>query len=225
MQIGFLLIIQALVFLKISYAIIIYIFRNSNNSHQMYFLYYTVNASMTSPPHTSAERGNSWNLHKTNNLRCDLLFEGDENEINKTLHPSSKRQLLTPEHYINLTKNCDTFKTNRSYIVDSLTQEEENFPIAYTIMMYRDVEQSERLLRSIYRPQNFYCIHIDKKSPDILHKAMCDIAFCFPNVFISPRSIDVQWGGFSVLEQELLCMEYLIRYKWRYVFSLLCKAG
>ena len=43
-----------------------------------------------------------------------------------------------------------------------MTAEEEAFPIAYSLLMHKEVEQAERLLRAIYRPQNSYCIHIDK---------------------------------------------------------------
>ena len=83
--------------------------------------------------------------------------------------------------------------------------------------MFRDVEQTERLLRAIYRPQNVYCVHVDRKSPKVIHEAMSAIATCFDNVFVTSVSHDVQWGKFSVLEPELQCMEELWKYKWKYV--------
>ena len=58
--------------------------------------------------------------------------------------------------------------------------------------MYTDAEQVERLLRAIYRPQNIYCIHVDRKSPSHVHNAMRAIANCFPNVFIASRSVNVR---------------------------------
>jgi len=45
----------------------------------------------------------------------------------------------------------------------------------------------ERLLRSIYMPQNVYCIHVDAKSPSHVHQAAAAIANCFDNVFIASR--------------------------------------
>ena len=66
-----------------------------------------------------------------------------------------------------------------------LSEEEERFPLAFSISMYRDVELAERLLRAIYQPQNIYCFHIDIKSPLLLHRTMRSLANCFDNVFIA----------------------------------------
>ena len=53
------------------------------------------------------------------------------------------------------------------HIVDSSINRQ--FPLAFNILLYENVEQFERLLRIIYRPQNFYCIHIDSDaSLDVL---------------------------------------------------------
>ncbi|VDD76976.1 unnamed protein product [Mesocestoides corti] len=50
-----------------------------------------------------------------------------------------------------------------------ILQEEIAFPIAYTIMAFERPDQVWRLLRAIYRPHNFYCVHFDQKSP-LLYK-------------------------------------------------------
>ncbi|XP_059156034.1 beta-1,3-galactosyl-O-glycosyl-glycoprotein beta-1,6-N-acetylglucosaminyltransferase-like [Physella acuta] len=105
--------------------------------------------------------------------------------------------------------------------MSSLTLEEEEFPIAYTIMAYKDSEMVERLLRAIYRPQNYYCIHVDLKSEESFYSAISAISQCFHNVFLTTRRISVRWGRFSVLEPELICMKELSRYKkWKYFINL-----
>ena len=53
------------------------------------------------------------------------------------------------------------YKARRGYILESLSQEESNFPIAFSILFYKDLEQVELLLRNIYRPSNYYCLHVD----------------------------------------------------------------
>ena len=40
-------------------------------------------------------------------------------------------------------------------------REAEEFPIAFSILYYKDLVQVERLLRAIYRPNNVYCLHMD----------------------------------------------------------------
>jgi len=88
--------------------------------------------------------------------------------------------------------------------------------------MFKDVEQAERLLRAIYRPQNFYCIHVDAKSDASIYSAMQGVASCFKNVHVLDMRVDVQWGYFSVLEPELICMEHLWNRSvvWRYFINL-----
>jgi len=88
--------------------------------------------------------------------------------------------------------------------------------------MFKDVEQAERLLRAIYRPQNIYCIHVDAKSDDSIYSAMQGVASSFENVHVLTTRVDVKWGNFSVLEPELLCMEHLWKRSasWRYFINL-----
>ncbi|GFR72327.1 beta-1,3-galactosyl-O-glycosyl-glycoprotein beta-1,6-N-acetylglucosaminyltransferase, partial [Elysia marginata] len=98
------------------------------------------------------------------------------------------------EWYLNATQDCAWFQWIRGYIMSSLSQEEADFPIAFSLLVYKDVEMVERLLRSVYRPQNFYCIHVDKKAQPKFYKAVHAVASCFPdNVRIASRQINVQW--------------------------------
>ena len=147
-------------------------------------------------------------------LNCTKLFLNDTVEQNRARN-HDVFHTMSPADYIQQTEHCADFKRDRRYILESITKTEEQFPIAFSIVMFKDVEQSERLLRSIYRPQNFYCVHVDNKSSPDIHQAMASIASCFDNVFVTSVSYDVQWGQFSVLEPELQCMKELWKYKWR----------
>ena len=55
----------------------------------------------------------------------------------------------------------------------------------FSILFYKDLDQVVRLLRAIYRPQNYYCLHIDKKAPLELHDTVRSLARCFENVYES----------------------------------------
>ena len=39
-----------------------------------------------------------------------------------------------------------------------------------------------RLLRAIYRPHNYYCLHLDRKAPPVEHDTVRQLAACFHNV-------------------------------------------
>ncbi|GFR60437.1 beta-1,3-galactosyl-O-glycosyl-glycoprotein beta-1,6-N-acetylglucosaminyltransferase [Elysia marginata] len=123
---------------------------------------------------------------------------------------SREFQALSTEWYLNATQDCEWFKRTRGYIMSSLTQQEAEFPIAFSLMVYTDLEMMERLLRIVYRPQNFYCIHVDRKSKPMFYRAVKALVGCFPhNVRVASRRINVLWGNFSVLEPELVCMKDL----------------
>ncbi len=130
--------------------------------------------------------------------------------------------MIQDNEYLQMTQDCETFVFRRGYITSSLTAEEEAYPLAYSIVMYKDVEQAERLLRVLYRPQNYYCFHVDRKSPPAVHAAINAISRCFPNVFVVARSVSVAWGTFSVVQAELLCMKALLKKsdKWKYFINL-----
>ena len=156
---------------------------------------------------------------------CKAIINGDGNETIRASNKSASQPrdiLLSPMDYMNLTSNCGKFITKRGYVMSSLTQTEANFAIAFSLLMYKDVEQAERLLRAIYRPQNVYCIHVDKKTDNDTFRAMKGIANCFDNVFMARIRIDVRWGKFSVLEPDLICMEDLLQRnkKWKYFINL-----
>ncbi len=117
--------------------------------------------------------------------------------------------------------DCESFRTQRQYIMTPLNNEEAEFPIAFSISMYKDVDQVERLLRSIYRPQNYYCIHVDAKSSSNIYMSMENIAGCFDNIFMASERVNVQWGKMSLLESELVCLKDLLKYrKWKYLLNI-----
>ncbi|WAR21659.1 GCNT1-like protein, partial [Mya arenaria] len=117
---------------------------------------------------------------KVKQVNCAAIFDSDENEtaLEERLASTESRYFLQPKDYMNMTSNCSKI---RDYPLDEL---ENDFPIAFSILMFTAIEQAERLLRAIYRPQNVYCFHIDSKSGIDLYHAMSRIAECFDNVHV-----------------------------------------
>ena len=159
---------------------------------------------------------------RSKDVNCKAIINNDKTEIKYALRfmQRKEKESISLLHYIEKTDNCSQFLRQRKYIRKPLTN--EDFSIAYSIVIYKDIEQFERLLRAIYRSQNYYCIHIDTKSPKIFHRAVQGILDCFPNVFIASKLVDVKWGEFTVLQADLICMKDLWkRYKnWKYFINL-----
>ncbi|XP_052811889.1 beta-1,3-galactosyl-O-glycosyl-glycoprotein beta-1,6-N-acetylglucosaminyltransferase-like [Mya arenaria] len=159
-------------------------------------------------------------------FNCNALIKGDKNEIHKyiTYVKNDNVSKLTDvsTKYVNLTSNCTHFVTHRGYITDAFTEEEKQFPIAFSILIHTEVKQAETLLRAIYRPQNLYCIHVDTKSSAAFYEEIHAISSCFDNVFLSSQRFDVKWGTMSVLEPEIECMKDLWNksVSWKYFINL-----
>ena len=151
-----------------------------------------------------------------NSVNCRKLIIGGQPLSNITT------RITTKASYIPYADNCKQYIKDENYVTSPITSPERDFPLAYSILLYTSVSQFQRLLRAIYRPQNIYCIHIDKKSPETFKNGIRNITNCFENIFAASRAVDVQWGTFSVLEPEIICMEELLRRhkKWKYFINL-----
>ena len=98
------------------------------------------------------------------NCDCKKIIEGDSEEIERAKIQAITRTFknktrVTDEQYVQLAKDCEIFRTTHKYLPVVLSEEEEAFPLAYSIVVHHKVQNFEWLLRSIYAPQNFYCIH------------------------------------------------------------------
>lgn len=155
---------------------------------------------------------------------CAALFRDDRIELRwaRKFQNAHAKKVVVPTKFIHQASDCTQFVAERHYATRPVNREEAEFPVAFSILMFKDVEQFERLLRAVYRPQNFYCVHVDNKSSGDIQTAVKMIARCFENIFVLQRSFDVRWGTFSVLEPELECMKRLLRRskKWRYFINL-----
>ena len=165
----------------------------------------------------------------THGIDCSSVISGDEsafveseNYQNRAGHISEKD--LSSDELISATSSfpeCLQFVKDRGYTLETAENEEESFPVAFGIFSYKDVGQTERLLRAIYRPHNHYCIHQDASSPGHMRDALASLVACLPNVQLVDTAVDVKWGTWSVVEAELTCMKLLLqRPGWRYYINL-----
>ncbi|CAF1420815.1 unnamed protein product [Adineta steineri] len=102
-------------------------------------------------------------------VSCQKLFESDSNEFKyvQTLLSTSKSPKNISDNQYNITKEqCDIYRSERfdqSFHHEDILVNRQ-FPLAFNILLHDNVQQFERLLRLIYRPQNFYCVHVDSSA-------------------------------------------------------------
>ncbi|CAH1779726.1 unnamed protein product [Owenia fusiformis] len=162
-------------------------------------------------------------VSKVPDVSCPGILQNNKDAIQQAIDElnATVKVGVAPTVYKNLTNSCIEFHQTRRYIMKPTSKLEFDFPIAFDIIMYKDIEQMERLLRAIYRPWNYYCIHVDQKSGSELFEGVQGIASCLPNVETASTRIGVRWGAFSVLNANLICMRDLFKKKkWKYYINL-----
>ncbi|XP_053277809.1 beta-1,3-galactosyl-O-glycosyl-glycoprotein beta-1,6-N-acetylglucosaminyltransferase isoform X1 [Pleuronectes platessa] len=181
----------------------------------------------------SSVLGNSW-LEYTDAddspekvCNCSAILQGEREALEQakllTITKDFHKSVHIPdEHYVNATEDCSAFKLRRKYLTSPLSQEEEDFPLAYSMVVHHKVQSFERLLRAIYAPQNIYCVHVDKKAKSSVLFAIMAITDCFPNIFLVSQPVDVVYAAWSRVQADLNCMAdlYNSSTQWKYVINL-----
>lgn len=126
------------------------------------------------------------------------------------------------ESLANLTLNCPLFIKSRGYDDVCMSEEENDFPVAYSLVVHKSAWMVERLIKALYSPSNIYCIHYDQKSSAKFISAMEGLARCLPNVFIASKRESVFYASISRLKADLNCLSDLLQseVKWKYVINL-----
>lgn len=93
--------------------------------------------------------------------------------------------------------------------------------IAYLILVHRLPKQFKRLFKSIYNPNNYYLIHIDKKASKDLHKEVTNFINDFENTYIL-ESESIVWWWYSMVNVELNWIKKLLELwlNWNFFINL-----
>ncbi|NXW11835.1 GCNT4 acetylglucosaminyltransferase, partial [Fregetta grallaria] len=156
-------------------------------------------------------------------INCSSIYEQDPHEIGKSLEIRRKEIIdLDDEDVVAMTSDCYVYHSLRKYYLKPVSPEEENFPIAYSLVVHKDVVMVERLIHSLYSHQNIYCIHYDQKAAKSFKSAMNSLAKCFPNIFIASKLETVDYAHISRLQADFNCLSDLMdsSVSWKYVINL-----
>lgn len=155
---------------------------------------------------------------------CSKLFKYDKAEIRRMEELRVTSHYVPPPDsaYVNVSDDCESFRRINGFYSQPLSQEEADFPIAFGIRMHKDVAQFVRLLRTIYMPQNVYCLYVDLKSDNVTHAAIRSISKCLPNTFIASQLREFVYASFSPVEADMVCMKNLLNtnVSWTYFLNV-----
>ncbi|VDD78365.1 unnamed protein product [Mesocestoides corti] len=125
-------------------------------------------------------------------------------------------QIISPAH-----PYCRQFRQVFPIAVDP----QADMDIAFTLVVHDDIRQIARLLRMIYRINNYYCIHIDKRSSIEFQLAMRGVVTCFgANVELVPEEerTAMDRGDESALLPQVICAKQALSHHatWKYLINL-----
>ena len=155
--------------------------------------------------------------------QCEVLAANSETEINRVAKAlETWENIESYEAFFSRMSNCSNVIKEFSNLF-YVSPEEQEFPLAYMLVVHTSARQVIRLLKAIYRPQNVYCIHPDAKREEQFAQVFYRISDCLENVFVASKRTKVYYAHYSILEAQLNCMEDLIKYhksRWKYAINL-----
>jgi len=99
---------------------------------------------------------------QTHGTNCSAVFEGNLAELKRAerfMDPNSDQLIVNFTEYFSSTDCWDLVYPSYRPV-----EEEQSFPLAFSILEYKNPRQLVKLFRTIYRPWNIYCFHIDNKT-------------------------------------------------------------
>ena len=81
-----------------------------------------------------------WKPFKLQDIDCSKLFAGEKQELKRAKN-ITRRKIPDSDVTDEVNRGCDVFLENNGFITSSLTVAERNFPIAFSIVAYKDAAQ------------------------------------------------------------------------------------
>ncbi|XP_051711089.2 N-acetyllactosaminide beta-1,6-N-acetylglucosaminyl-transferase [Oryctolagus cuniculus] len=124
---------------------------------------------------------------------------------------------MTPLRHI----TCQQYLMRNHYIMQPLSREEAEFPLAYVMVMHKGFDTFERLFGAIYTLLTIYCVHVDKKVPAALKHLVGKLLDCFANAFMASKRESVVYAGISRLQADLNWLQDLVasHVPWKYTIN------
>ncbi|KAK6727564.1 hypothetical protein RB195_005323 [Necator americanus] len=114
------------------------------------------------------------------NISCEALFNGDEAAATDAKRLTFNDSVMV-DAILNNSDRCRTIQRLFGFF-PTLSDEERDFPIAYAMLVNKDVAQVLMLLSAIFQPQNQFCIAVDGKSDKKFWHVISELATCYPNI-------------------------------------------
>ena len=169
------------------------------NQEEMFHLQYKIEVKLEK---TEAE------LFK-DKLNIKQILERTHNCYNSEYLIALGDTIYKKTHGINPDGIVDYIKSAKNYAEENITK------LAISFVVHNNPGLFEILFHLLFRPYNDYCIVIDKKVDLETKDSFDSIIRCYKEIFPDANIIianwtkPIYWGGYSVLDADLTCLELL----------------
>ena len=153
----------------------------------------------------------------------------------------SKKPWSTQDAIIKRTKDCKKYFDNYPVLYfNRIIEKYEKktlkpaYSLAFSHLLHKEIAIYEAFLSIYFRPNDFYCIHVDKESKEKVWKAVEGLVKCYSSKMIHGKivlldkkeSFKVHWAQDQMLKADIKCIERLLELRkgskspWRYSISM-----
>ena len=152
-----------------------------------------------------------------------------------------KKPWSTQDAIIKRTKDCKKYFANYPVLYfNRIIEKYEKktlkpaYSLAFSHLLHKEIAIYEAFLSIYFRPNDFYCIHVDKESKEKVWKAVEGLVKCYSSKMIHGKivlldkkeSFKVHWAQDQMLKADLKCIERLLELRkgskspWKYSISM-----
>ena len=119
-------------------------------------------------------------------------------------------------------KDCQALRLRYGFNRWPVTDQEKQFPLAFSFKLHKAPSMFERLLSVVWRPHNIYCVHVDSKTPPDIFWRIANVTACFPNVMLTQTRINVVYASITSLFADIECTKLALQssVQWKYHINL-----
>ena len=202
-------------------------FKSTAESDHYSYSSHTKSSTLQSACNTSSIK--SWKtgvvteLHPRIRASCDLLRSNNRPEIQRVKSEiKSWQNTQSEEEWRESLSDCESVVRDFSNNFYNSPRELE-FPLVYILVVYTNPRQMVRLIKTLWRPQNLFCIHPDAKQSNEFIGVFRQLAKCLDNVFLPRKLEKVYYQHHTIMDSQMNCYEDLMTFparRWKYVINL-----
>ncbi|GMR39750.1 hypothetical protein PMAYCL1PPCAC_09945, partial [Pristionchus mayeri] len=111
---------------------------------------------------------------------------------------------------------CQIYHSEFGFDKSAPSQEEIDFPLAYSVLAHNRFKQLLLTLSSVYELHNQFCISIPSNAEQSFIHLVHGLADCFPNIYVQQAG-PISWASYEIMRVTYNCMGYLVKnQKWKY---------